>query len=245
MGIFFIHNSIIILNTYLKKDKIIINENFGIPDDYSLKKEQNWTEKLTYVNVGPSYFTFIDSIYISNIKDVELFNNHNIKKTLINIFNEMDANEALINYYNGRGHFGLSLEHIRDYSYPLLLKLSNELDVPVSELRREIAIKLISKNFNIYIKHLYKKFYDSTWLFVFIPFFIILSSLKFFLKNKSKISLVIFSVSSFSLMNHMIVYLFGRIQPRYLIYSDIILLIFVYLLVTLFLENEVSRNKKI
>ena len=52
--------------------------------------------------------------------------------------------------------------------------------------------------------------------------------------NKSKISLVIFSVSSFSLMNHMIVYLFGRIQPRYLIYSDIILLIFVYLLVTLF-----------
>ena len=61
-----------------------------------MKKEQNWTEKLTYVNVGPSYFTFIDSIYISNIKDVELFNNHNIKKTLINIFNEMDANEALI-----------------------------------------------------------------------------------------------------------------------------------------------------
>ena len=49
-----------------------------------------------------------------------------------------------------------------------------------------------------------------------------------FIKYKTQFSLVVLFFSSFALANHSIVYLFGRVQPRYLIYSDFALLVIIF-----------------
>jgi len=219
LSIFLIHNSLIFLNTYAKQDSFN-------------------TQSLTYVSLGPFFYTYIDAIYISTAKDVELFENQNSRKTLSRIFEEMDNREALVKYYNGRGHFGLSLGHIKNYSKSLLKDLASQENTDVISLKKEISIKLIKANFGKYVKHIFKKFYDSSWLFVFVPFFMLLAGLINFFKYKSHFSLLVLFISSFSLANHSVVYLFGRIQPRYLIYTDFILLIFIFLLFNIFLKKK-------
>ncbi len=223
------HNLIILINTYLNQDSF--NKEY-------VTKNNNWKESLTYISLGPSYFVFIDAIYISSIKDVKLFENQNHQKTLTKIFNEMDDQKSLAKYYDGRGHFSKSFSDIRDYSQDLLLDLAKEENTSVSNLKKEIALTLISANFGKYIKQIFKKFYDSTWLFVFIPFFILISSLIGFLKNKSRLSLVTIFVSSFVLANHSLVYIFGRVQPRYLIYSDFIFIVFIFLFFIIFFQKK-------
>ena len=227
--IFITHNSIIFLHTFK-------NQNFF--DDKYVNKNDKWTESLTYVSLGPSYFLYIDAIYISNTKDVELFENQKLKKTLTKIFDEMNYRKSLSEYYNGRGHFSKSLTDIRDISNPLLLELAAQKKTGLSKLKREISITLISANFVKYLKLIFKKFYDSTWLFVFIPFFMLLAGFISFLNNKSKFSLVIIFLSIFTLSNHSVVYLFGRVQPRYLIYTDFILLVFILILFSVFLKKK-------
>lgn len=222
VSIFLIHNSLIFLNTYLKQD--------------SFK-----TESLTYVNLGPFFYTYIDAIYISSSKDVELFENQKSQKTLARIFEEMDNRNALSEYNNGRGHYATSLDHIKRFSQPLLENLANEVDSSVINLKKEISIKLIKANFQKYIKHIFKKFYDSTWLFIFVSFLIFLASIISFFKFKSNLSLLILFISSFSLANHSVVYLFGRIQPRYLIYTDLVLLVFIFLIFDIFLQKKQEK----
>jgi len=150
----------------------------------------------------------------------------------------MNNREALEKYYDGRGHFGLSMGHIKLYSIYLLNNLADQENTDVISLKKEISIKLIKANFGKYVKHIFKKFYDSTWLFVFVPFFILLAGLTSFFKYKSHFSLLIFFVSSFSLANHSVVYLFGRVQPRYFIYTDFVLLIFIYIIFTVLLKKK-------
>lgn len=227
--IFVAHNSLIFLNTY-------INQKY-INSDHVNKKD-SWKESLTYVSLGPSYFLFIDAIYISNRNDVVIFKNQNIQETLTKIFDKMDEKKSLAKYYDGRGHFGKSLVNIRDYSNDLLIELANQENRSLSSLKREISIKLISSNFGSYLKQIFKKFYDSTWLFIFIPFFMFIVGLTVFLKYKSELSLLIIFLSSFAIANHSVVYIFGRIQPRYLIYSDFILLIFIFVLLNKLLEKK-------
>jgi hypothetical protein len=221
LSIFLIHNSLIFLNTYTKQDSFN-------------------SQSLTYVSLGPFFYTYLDAIYISTNKDVELFKNQNSRKTLSRIFEEMDNREALVKYYNGRGHFGLSLGHIKKYSEPLLKNLANQENTDVISLKKEISIKLIKANFGKYVKHIFKKFYDSSWLFIFVPFFMLLAGLINFFKHKSHSSLLIFFISSFSLANHSVIYLFGRVQPRYFIYTDFVLLIFIFLLFNIFLQKKLD-----
>ncbi len=229
LAMFIIHNSIIFLNTYLKQHLF--------EKDY-VSKNNNWKESLTYVSLGPSYFLFIDAIYISEIENVKLFENQNTQKTLTKIFNEMNDQQLLVEHYDGRGHFSKSLEAIRDFSNPLLLELAIQNNTTLSNLKREISITLIYENFGKYIKQIFKKFYDSTWLFVFLPFFMLLASFVAFLKNRSQFSLLIIFLSSFTLSNHLVVYLFGRVQPRYLIYTDFILLVFIFIFFSIFLQKK-------
>jgi hypothetical protein len=49
------------------------------------------------------------------------------------------------------------------------------------------------------------------------------------LRYKSSFSLLVIFLSTFALANHSTVYLFGRVQPRYFIYTDFILLIFIFI----------------
>ena len=107
----------------------------------------------------------------------------------------------------------------------------------VINLKKQISIKIITANFGKYIKHIFKKFYDSTWLFVFVPFFMMLASLIGFIKYKSKYSLVVIFLSVFGLTNHTVIYLFGRVQPRYLIYTDFIILVFIFITFSIFLKE--------
>ena len=194
---------------------------------------------------GPFYFTYIDSIYISNEKNIELFENQNIQKTLKDIFKEMNNQKALSKYYNSRGHFSLSFSDIRRYSGPKLENLAIQENTTVINLKKKISIKLIKKNFGKYLKHIFKKFYDSTWLFVFVPFFLMLASFIVFIKHKSNFTLLTIFLSTFTLANHSVVYLFGRVQPRYLIYTDFILLIFVFIAFTVFLQQKNIYSQKI
>lgn len=233
IGIFIFHNSIIFLNTYLNKHSF--NTDYNI-----VNKNANWTESLTYVSLGPSYFMYIDAIYISNLDDLELFEDQKTRETLNIIFKEMNIRKSLSEFYDGRGHFGKSLVDIRDYSSDLLNNLAEQKNTSINKLKREISIKLILANFKKYIKQIFKKFYDSTWLFVFIPFFILLSGLIGYLKYKSKFYTLIIFISIFVLANHFVVYLFGRVQPRYLIYSDFILIAFIFILFNFAFRN--NRN---
>ena len=220
--IFISHNSLISLNTFIK------NSSFKTSD-------------LSYLKVGPSFYTYLDAIYISSKKDVKLFKNQNIQNTLSKIFENMYKDKALIEHYNSRGHYGLSLKKIKTLSKPLLQDLALKENKSVNTLRKEISIILIRANFKIYLKHIFKKFYDSTWLFVFLPFFMLISGLVAFLKHKSKYSLFIIFISIFSLTNHSVVYLFGRVQPRYFIYTDFVLLIGIFILFEIFLRKKMTE----
>ena len=216
ISIFFISNSLISLDKY---------------------KKQSSFENKTLMNSGSGVFNFIymDAIYISKIEDIKIFNDDDLKKTLTKIFQETDKRKALLKHYDGRGHFGFSFTIIMSQSNLLLKDLAIKKKTDQASLKKEISIKLIKKNFKPYIKLLFKKSYDSTWLFVFLPFFMILAAFPIFLRQKSNFLLLIIFLSTFSLSNHSIVYLFGRVQPRYLIYTDIILLVLIYIIfITLF-----------
>ena len=194
--IFLISNSLIFLNKYMD------------PENSNKKNYQNM------VGYGPFYFTYIDSVYISTKKDLQSFESENIKATLTKIFEEMNNQKKLLEYYDGRGHFSSSFAAIRDYSQSPLIKLANQENTTVHNLKKQISIKLIYINFEKYLYLLFKKFYDSTWIFVFVPFLMMIAALIAFMKFKSKFSLLILFISFFSLANHSVTYLFGRVQPR-------------------------------
>ena len=221
ISIFLIHNTIINLN------KTINEEDF----------KNNYLEK-NYT--GVYFFTYIDSIYISSVEDIKLFENQKLRITLKEIFKEMDKRKSLAKYYNGRGHFGLSLKNIRNYSKPLLEDLSNKENSLIS-IKKNISTKLIKANFGKYIKHIFKKFYDSTWLFIFVPLFLLMAAAISFNKYKSHFSLLTIFLSLFALGNHSVIYLFGRVQPRYFIYSDFILLIFIFIIFFSLLTNKKEK----
>lgn len=219
---------------------IILNYSLNNLNIY-LKRNDPENNSYTYKKLGPYHYTFFDAIYISSSKDVRLFENKDLKKVLTYIFDEMDKRKALSKYYNSRGHFALSLNEISDYSSDLIEILAREQQTEIASLKKEISIKLIKKNFDKYVKHIFKKFYDSTWLFIFLLFLILLSGSISFLKYKSRLSLLVIFISSFSFFNHSLVYMFGRVQPRYLIYSDFILLIFIFLLFSIFLNKQEKK----
>ena len=219
LSIFIIHNLSISFNKYKKIDNF---ENKSVSNN----------------NQGVFFFTYIDSIYVSSNEDIELFENQNLRNTVDKIFKEMENKKALIKYYDNRGHFSSSLKEIRYYSDTLLEDLAFKENTTIINLKKEISIKLIAANYKTYIKHIFKKFYDSTWLFVFVPFFMMLASLISFIKYKSKYSLLILFLSIFTLSNHSVIYLFGRVQPRYFIYTDFILLIFIFITFVFFLKKK-------
>ena len=150
----------------------------------------------------------------------------------------MDDQKALVEYYDGRGHYGLSFNNIRNYADDLIEILADQENTTVVDIQKKISVKLIIVNFKKYIKHLFKKFYDSTWLFIFVPFAMLIAALTNFIKYKSQLSLVVLFLSLFTLANHSIVYIFGRVQPRYLIYSDFILIVFIFILLSIFLQKK-------
>ena len=218
LSIFIIHNVTISTNKHIKKN-YFENKSFS-------------------TNKGIFFFAYIDAIYISDYEDIELFEDQKLKNTLAVIFNELNDKKALIKYYNNRGHFSLSLKTIRDHSDIVLEDLAQKENTTIINLKKQISIKLITANFEKYVEHTFKKFYDSTWLFIFIPFFMMLASLISFIKYKSKDSLLILFLSTFALANHSVVYLFGRVQPRYLIYTDFVILVFIFITFIIFLKKQ-------
>ena len=219
LSILIIHNSLLTLNKYMK---------------------QNTLETKTSLNkkYGPFYFSYIDSIYISTVNDATLFENQNIQNTLTKIFSKMDNQKALVEYYDGRGHYGLSFNNIRNYADDLIENLAYQENTTVADIQKKISAKLIKVNFKKYIKHIFKKFYDSTWLFIFVPFAMLIAALTNFIKYKSQLMLVIIFLSTFALANHSMAYIFGRVQPRYFIYTDFILLVFIFLFFADFLKKS-------
>ena len=217
----------------------IILMQFSIVSINKLIKQNLFNNKdLLNQNSGIFNFTYIDSIYISDIEDANLFKDKELNNTMKSILIDLDNRKANLKYYDGRGHFGLSFPIIINSSQFLLESLAKDKKTTVLNLKKDISIKLIKVNYKKYIKFIFKKFYDSTWLFVFLPFFMILAALINFVKLRSKISLLIFFLSSFTLANHTLVYLFGRVQPRYLIYTDFILLIFIFLIFNNYLKKK-------
>jgi hypothetical protein len=217
--IIFVHNSLVSLNKYRKtvslENKTLLQNESGI---------------FNYI--------YIDAIYISSTQDIELFKDEKLKKTFAKIIQEIDGQKSLIEYYNGRGHFGISYAIIIDKSNLLLKDLAIQKKTKVINLKKEISIKLIKANFKKYLTFLFKKFYDSAWIFIFIPFFILLAALISFLKKKTNLTLFLIFLSTFALSNHFIIYLFGRIQPRYFIYTDFILVIFIFVIFSMFLKKS-------
>lgn len=186
---------------------------------------------------SPIRFISNDAIYISEIKDIELFENKNLREALFEIFTEMEKQKALSKYYDSRGHFALSFKIIDDFSENILIDLAKKEKVTIENIRKEYSIILIKNNFLSYIKLIFKKSYDSTWLFVIVPLFIFLAALISFFKKKSKFSLLSIFLSTFVLTNHSVVYLFGRVQPRYFIYTDLILLVFIFISFSILLKK--------
>ena len=219
LSIILIQNSLMSLNKYIKQDSFkskTVSDNEG----------------------GVFNFIYIDAIYVSTIQDIEIFKDNNLKKTITKIFQESDEQKALLKHYNGRGHFGFSLPIIKNQSNLLFKDLAIQNNTTMAKIKKDVSIKLIKKNFKRYIKFLFKKSYDSSWLFIFLPFFMILAAFPIFLKQRSNFSLLIMFLSTFSLTNHSIVYLFGRVQPRYFIYTDFILLIFIFVFFNIFLQKK-------
>ena len=68
----------------------------------------------------------------------------------------------------------------------------------------------------------------------------LLASTVNFIKYKSHFSLMVLFLSIFVLANHSIVYLFGRVQPRYLIYR-LILLVFIFIIFNILIEKKVLK----
>ena len=239
-GIFIIHNSkktiILLTISFLS---ILLVHNSLINLKKHIGKNLNNEKNILQNDRGIFHFIFIDAIYISSNEDSKLFKDKKLQNTFNEIFKKIDDRKALVKYYDGRGHFGLSFATIRDVSISPLEELANRENISLMDLKKDISIKIISANFVKYLKLIFKKFYDSTWLFVFIPFFMLLAASTEFLKFKSKFSLIIIFLSSFTLANHSVVYLFGRVQPRYLIYSDFILLIFIYIIFSIILQKKI------
>ena len=230
ISIIFISNSLISLNKYtMGSGESDLQGRGGSP----------WGGTLGEKNSSGAFdFVYIDAIYISTIEDKNIFKDDDLRKTLTTIFQEADRQKVLLANYNGRGHFGFSSTVILHQSNFLLEKLAIKKNTTTANLKKEISIKLIKKNFKKYIKFIFKKFYDSSWLFVFFPFFMLLAAFPIFLKQKSNFLLFIVFISTFSLANHSLVYLFGRVQPRYLIYTDFILLIFIFIIFTILLKRN-------
>lgn len=220
--------SILLISSYL----ISLNKNI----DPKNTERENYSDLIGY---GPFYFTYIDSIYISTIKDVQLFKSTNVQKTLTKIFTQMNNDKKLVKYYDGRGHFAISFASIRDYSESQLINLAAEEKTTVYNLKKKISLTLITANFQKYLYLIFKKFYDATWLFIFVPFFMTIAAFRAFIKFKSHFSLLVIFVSSFSLANHSVIYIFGRVQPRYLIYSDFILLVFIFILLSILFKKKI------
>ena len=216
----FAHNSLVSLNKYIKKA--------SFENEILLESKSN----------SVFNFIYIDAIYISSVKDIGLFEDESLKKTFAKIIQEIDSQRTLVEYYNGRGHFGVSFNIIIGISDLPLKALAIQKKTTVISLKKEIAIKLIKSNFKKYLKFLFKKFYDSAWLFIFIPFFMLLAASISFFKKKTNFTLFLIFLSTFTLSNHSTVYLFGRIQPRYLIYTDFILLIFIFVIFSMFLKTK-------
>ena len=214
----FAHNSLVSLNKYIKKA--------SFENEILLESKSN----------SVFNFIYIDAIYISSVKDIGLFEDESLKKTFAKIIQEIDSQKALVEYYNGRGHFGISFKIIISESELLLKDLAIQKKTTVNGLKKEISIKLIKSNFKKYLKFLFKKFYDSAWLFIFIPFFMLLAAFISFLKKKTNLTLFLIFLSTFTLSNHSIIYLFGRVQPRYFIYTDFILLIIIFVIFSMFLK---------
>ena len=221
ISIIFIHNSLIFLNKYSNKNLIV-------------------DKTLEYNGSGAFRYIYIDAIYISTVQDLEIFKDKDLQKTLTKIIEETDKEKLSMEHYNGRGHFGSSFQILKDLSNFFLYNLAIKKNTTVIDLKKKIAIKLIKKNYKRYIKHLFKKFYDSTWLFLFLPLFIMLAAFPNFLKQKSNFSLFVLFLSAFTVANHSIVYLFGRVQPRYFIYTDFILLIFIFIFFYIFYKKKIT-----
>lgn len=217
--IIFVHNTLVFLDKYIKTVSL---ENKTLL--------QNESSIFNYI--------YVDAVYISSTKDIELFKDEKLKKTFAKIIQQIDSQRSLIEHYNGRGHFGISYSVIIDKSNLLLKDLAIQKKTKVINLKKEISIKLIKANFKKYLWFLFKKFYDSAWLFIFIPFFILLAAFISFLKKKTNLTLFLIFLSTFALSNHSIIYLFGRIQPRYFIYTDFILLIFIFVIFSMFLKKS-------
>ncbi len=221
LSIFIIHNSLLFLNTYIKQG------NFN-------------NESLSYVKKGPYFYAYFDAIYISSAEDIKLFKSENIKKALTKIFDSLEDKKLLFKHYDGRGHY--KPDTIRKYDTKILLDLADQEKRGFIDLRKEITLTLIKQNFKKYIKHIFKKVYDSTWLFIIVPFFIFISSSISFLIYKSPFSLLVLFISAFTIANHILVYIFGDIQPRYLIYTDFVFLIFIFIVSTVLLEKKLNKN---
>ncbi len=204
---------------------------------YNYVHETKFKNEILSASQGPFRFISIDAIYISTIEDVRFFKNKDLQEALTRIFEEMNKQEALFKYYDNRGHFSSSFRKIDTYTEAFLNNLAMKENTTTQEIRKNISIVLIEKNFSKYIKLIFKKFYDSTWLFVIVPFSILIAALINFFKTKSNFSLTAIFLSVFTLTNHSLVYLFGRVQPRYLIYTDLILLVFIFISFSIFLKK--------
>jgi hypothetical protein len=225
ISIFLIHNTLTKVNDYILQN-------------FFKEKVMNKTQEKN----GPFNYIFIDAIYISSIEDAELLEDDKIKNTTIQIFKKMHNENSLQEYYNGRGHFGLSFAIIRDYSNLTLNELALNKNVSIYDLKKKISLTLLSKNFFKYLKFIFKKFYDSTWLFVIVPAILLIPALINFIKYRNQFSLVVVFFSSFALANHSIVYLFGRVQPRYLIYSDFALLVIIFLVFIHAFKKSINKS---
>jgi len=241
LSIFIIHIASINLNKYIKKNNYSKDKSIaysfttvaGADDIEVADRFKNLSN-----DGGVFFFTFIDAMYISTDKDIELFENENFQNTFTSILNKLDNKKALVKYYDNRGHYSLSLKKIRNHSDIFLKDLALKENTTVINIKKKISIKIISANFGKYTKHIFKKFYDSTWLFVFVPFFMMMASLIRFIEYKSKYSLLLIFLSVFALANHTVIYLFGRVQPRYFIYTDFIILVFIFITFSIFLKRE-------
>ena len=238
IGIILIQNTkkknLIIIISFLS---ILILHNSIITFNKLIKKESFEKKTLTHQNSSIFNFIYVDAIYISDKTNEDLFEDPDLRKTIRQILLELDVQKANIRHYNGRGHFGQSFPIIINVSEIYLENLAQKKNIGITNLKKSIAIELIKINFKKYVRFLFKKFYDSTWLFVFLPFFMMLAALINFIRRKSNFSLFIITLSIFALANHSLIYLFGRVQPRYLIYSDFILLIFIFLFISMFLKK--------
>lgn len=243
-GIFYINKSkkkfIYLILTFFS---IVIIHNFLLFLNKSINQNLNTKEKHLNHYSGVFNFLYIDSIYISSPEDAKLFKNEKLRETVSMIFYEINKRKALVKYYDGRGHFGISFAKIRDNAILPLQELAIKENIKIIDLKKKVAKTLIVKNYKDYIKLIFKKFYDSTWLFIFVPLFMLIPSILRLYKSKSKFSLVIIFLSIFTLTNHSVVYFFGRVQPRYFIYSDFILLIFI--LITFWIFLDYKKNFKL